>query len=490
MLRKILFLPLFLTTLPLFSQHNIYYKIGGEFQAGSGDFAPYLFSANKHGISSVENNSGYLRAGVFKDFNEEKVFSYAAGIDLAASYNDYSNYRIQQLYFDLKYRCLNLSIGAKEYEGEFKNQELSSGGLVWSGNARPIPQIRAGIFNFVEIPGTNGWLQIKGDLSYGKFIHDSWLEDNFNYQYSFITTDVWYHQKKIFFRSKESKNFIVTIYAEMAAQFGGKQRIYKDGELIRTNVDKVNLKDFINVFIPGSGDETSNLGDQAYFYGNHLGSWNSIFEYKFRNSSRLKGYFEWIYEDGSGMGKLNGFDGLWGLEYNTNRKSIISDIVVEYLQTTNQSGPIHWAPNDFPGTPIVTEATGADDYYNNYFYNGWQNWGMANGNGLLNAPIYNKDGYLRFINTRVIGYNLAFKGYIKDNLSYQISTVYRYGYGTPFVPLPEKQKQFSALIRLNYDISFWLNSTLVGLELGYDKGNILNQCFGAKFSIVKSGKIL
>ena len=205
---------------------NIYYNISSEIQTGSGEYAPYFFSANKHGISSVEKNSGYLRAGIFKDLNREKVFSYAAGLDIAGSYNDYSKFRIQQLYLDFKLYCLNLSIGSKEYDGVFKNQQLSSGSMVWSGNARPIPQVRAGIFEFVTIPCTNGWLQLKGDISYGKFIDDKWLEDNYNYQYSFITTDVWYHQKKIFFRSKKSKNFIVTLYAELATHIGGHQKFY------------------------------------------------------------------------------------------------------------------------------------------------------------------------------------------------------------------------------------------------------------------------
>ena len=489
MLKRLFFVfSLIITTFSITSQNNIYYNISSEIQTGSGEYAPYFFSANKHGISSVEKNSGYLRAGIFKDLNREKVFSYAAGLDIAGSYNDYSKFRIQQLYLDFKLYCLNLSIGSKEYDGVFKNQQLSSGSMVWSGNARPIPQVRAGIFEFVTIPCTNGWLQLKGDISYGKFIDDKWLEDNYNYQYSFITTDVWYHQKKIFFRSKESKNFIVTLYAELASQFGGHQKFYNNGTITRESKDEVNIKDFIGVLIPGEGDATSDPGDQAYFYGNHLGTWNAIFEYKLKNESLLKGYFEWFFEDGSGMGKLNGWDGLWGIEYNTNKKGFISSVVFEYLQTTNQSGPIHWAPGDHDGTTLTNQATGADDYYNNYFYTGWANFGMANGNGMLTSPIYNNNGYLRFQNTRVIGLHGGIEGYIFDELSYKLLLQYNYGFGTPYIPSLKKLERFSGYLGFTYSPEK-LNNYKFSAALGYDRGNISKQNTGFQISVIKTGLI-
>lgn len=41
------------------------------------------------------------------------------------------------------------------------------------------------------------------------------------------------------------------------------------------------------------------------------------------------------------MGKQNGLDGLWGIEFKINRPLVINNIVIEYYQTTNQSGPLH-----------------------------------------------------------------------------------------------------------------------------------------------------
>lgn len=43
--------------------------------------------------------------------------------------------------------------------------------------------------------------------------------------------------------------------------------------------------------------------------------------------------------------KQNGLDGLWGIEYKANKSQVINNIVIEYYQTTNQSGPLHGLDN-------------------------------------------------------------------------------------------------------------------------------------------------
>ena len=139
-----------------------------------GEHTPFWLTANKQGLSSIEKNNGYLRAGIFREMEEDKRFSYAFGADLAVAYNFTSTFIVQQLYADLKYRCLGLSIGSKERYSEFNNPLLSSGGLTFSGNARPIPQVRIGIPEYTVVPGTKGWLAFKGHIAYGIFTDDGW----------------------------------------------------------------------------------------------------------------------------------------------------------------------------------------------------------------------------------------------------------------------------------------------------------------------------
>ena len=78
-----------------------------------GEHTPFWLTANKQGFSSIEKNNGYLRAGVFRELEKDKPFSYAFGVDLAVAYNFTSTFIVQQLYADFKYRCLGLSIGSK-----------------------------------------------------------------------------------------------------------------------------------------------------------------------------------------------------------------------------------------------------------------------------------------------------------------------------------------------------------------------------------------
>ena len=41
--------------------------------------------------------------------------------------------------------------------------------MVESNNARPIPQIRLEVPDYVAIPGTHKWLHLKGHIAYGRF---------------------------------------------------------------------------------------------------------------------------------------------------------------------------------------------------------------------------------------------------------------------------------------------------------------------------------
>ena len=478
--------------------HTLWAKEDNEFNyfaetsaniAFNGTNAPYYHVANRQGLASITPNNAYLRASVFKEMTSEKIFDYGGAIDLVGAVGFSSPFIIQQAYGEIKYHCLDLMIGSKEYWSEMKNRDLSSGGMVWSGNARPIPQIRLGIFDFTEFPWTNGWLQVKLDISYGFFTDKNYLTDEFGYNKSaFLTTKALYHQKKIFFRSKEDKPFVVTIGAEFAAQFGGKRRYYD--YTVNSWVDEeypVSFRDFWNVFIPGKGDDTTSDGDQAYFYGNHLGAWHGIFEYKFKNKSKLKGYFEWFFEDASGMGKKNGWDGLWGIEYNNAQKGIISDVVFEYLQTTNQGGPIHWNPEDKPDSQVKGDnATGADDYYNNFFYNGWAHWGMSNGSPLLLSPAYNRDGYLCFTNNRVQAFHLGISGYFLREWDYRLLASYRRSWGTPFIPIPKPLYSTSAMIEVSYN-PVKLKGWTFKASCAFDIGTLYDSNSGIFLSVRKSG---
>ena len=137
------------------------YRVEASANAGSGDYAPLWFTANRNGLSSQKPNSAYLRAGLAYRQEFRRGWKIGAGLDLAGAANSPSDFIVQQAYADISWRVLNLSIGSKERVPLGKNPMLSSGGMVEGNNARPVPQVRAEIAEYYTVPGTKGWFAFK-----------------------------------------------------------------------------------------------------------------------------------------------------------------------------------------------------------------------------------------------------------------------------------------------------------------------------------------
>ncbi len=173
--------------LPSFSQQGLDCEVSFSAGYGSGDFAPYYISSLKHGRFSSSKNL-QAEISVSRAMNKGDRFSYGYSADVIAGYASGVGYErydkdtegwvchterpssvwIQQLYGEVKYRGVFASFGMKEHTSALLNQRLTSGDLVESGNCRPIPQLRVGFVDFQDIPFTNGWMQIQGEVSYGK----------------------------------------------------------------------------------------------------------------------------------------------------------------------------------------------------------------------------------------------------------------------------------------------------------------------------------
>ena len=149
--------------------------------------------------------------------------------------------RIQQLYGEIKYRSVYLLAGMKERHSRIVDDSLSSGDLTRSNNARPIPGIAAGFLDFVDIPLTNGWVQIDGEIMYGKFTDSKYKEQTFNYYSGNLATDLWYIYRRCYFRTKPSQPLSLTIGMQAAGQFGGRTVYYTRGKVRRTDVGPGNF---------------------------------------------------------------------------------------------------------------------------------------------------------------------------------------------------------------------------------------------------------
>lgn len=471
--------------------------------AGSGPFAPSLIMANQAG-TITQSKGIYERASIYAPLEPEKRFSFAFALDgylQATSAVDYARWQpadgdfldiprrpapvtLQQLYGLIKYRSLFLMAGMKEHDRTFLNNPLSSGDLTVSNNARPIPQVRVGFYDFVDIPLTRGWVQIIGDIAYGKFTDSKWTEDHYNYYNSFITTGTWFHYKRLYLRSKPSKPFSATVGMQHAAQFGGYYRLYQHGECVRQVKEKVNFRTFLDMFIQRQYSDNEMAGESLNFTGNHLGSWDVNFRYRLRNADEISFYVMKPWEDGTGIGWQNGFDGVWGLGYKSANQSYIKGAVIEYLDFTNQAGPYIMEPFE----TIPANPTGNDNYYNNFKYNSWVNYGMGIGSPVLKSTIYNTDGFLEYLDNCVRGFHIGVEG-VAGPIDWRMLFSWKQSKGSNNYPRVKRVQSTSMMLSGTYAIPR-VKGLSLNARLGFDAGDLYPSCFGALVSLTYRGTIL
>jgi hypothetical protein len=362
--------------------------------------------------------------------------------------------------------------------------------MCWSGNARPVPMVKFSTNDFISYSWLfNRVLKIKAVSSFGWFTDGDYQQSKVRFDpaientsfTNFYTSNVLFHQKEFYLKiDLPHSPWSLITGMEMKVQFGGDRYYSNKGKLERVHTPP-SLNHYLMALIPLRGDDSSPKGDQQFIFGNTLGIEHIVLQYTQQNYF-IKGYLENFFEDYGGMAKKNGLDGLWGIEFSSQKSTGITGVVLEYLQTTNQGGPIHWAPADYPGeVKLTNEATGNDDYYNNYAFTGWEHWGMTNGNPLLSSPIYNTDGSLRIENNRVKAYHLGVSGRFSDRLSGRLLTTYSDGWGRHYQPFLTIKSNFSSFVEFDYSPKF-SNNLLFTISGGIDRGTLYgnNQAISLK----------
>ena len=163
--------------------------------------------------------------------------------------------------------------------------------------------------------------------------------------------------------------------------------------------------------------------------------------------------------------------------------------VLEYFQSTNQCGPLHFDAGDYPEpirSQITDKVVGDDNYYNHTRYDNYAHYGMAIGNALLTSPIYNNNGVTAFCDNRIKAWHVGVNGDITNRLSYLVKGSYREGWGTYHMPLAPKHYSFDAMVQGTYTTGPWQ----FGAACALDKGNIYGDCTTFDIKIGYHGKIL
>lgn len=490
---------LFLLASPLSAQnalqrsvHQMEYGVEAQVSTSKGD-TPLWLTANRYGLSSVEKQNGYLRASIRRDASADSLYQWRIGygVDVAAGYHYSSKAFVQQLYADIDYRLVRLTIGAKDQPMAMKNAMLSSGSQTLGINARAVPAVRFELPEYWNISGRADIAAIRGHISYGMLTDGNFQEDyigsNTTAHYA---KKVLLHTKAGYLRLGNAKKFPLVFEGglEMATQFGGTSYNYLswDGVSAEPLKMKSGLKDIIKATFGGGGDSTDSDG-YANSTGNMLGSWLARLTWHGKDWS-LGVYYDHFFEDHSQMFLQYGWlDGMVGIEAHLPKNRFVDNVVYEYVKTTYQSGPVyHDTTNEIPD-----QISGVDNYYNHNLYAGWQHWGQAMGNVFFTSPLYNHNADLTFASNRFKAHHIGISGKPSDVLQYRMLYSHLRSLGTYAVPYDRARTNHSFMLELAYNPTHLgkLATKGWGLKAAFamDRGDLLNDNTGLQITISKTG---
>ena len=159
-------------------------EVDGLFSSGKS--APTWLQANRHGAISSQQHSGNLRIGIRKPATRpNRWFDYDGAVVLngriAGPQTSAKPYKIEgtgffdELYAHVRLYIVDITAGIKPMYVGAGDEELSSGSLLISNNAHPIPRISIGFDRWTAFPGLYGYLEFRGGFTHG------WLNDKNEY---------------------------------------------------------------------------------------------------------------------------------------------------------------------------------------------------------------------------------------------------------------------------------------------------------------------
>ena len=411
--------------------------------ASSGTTAPFWLHANEQGNISDAPFSGNITAGVYKRATRpSRWFDYDFGVILTGRFDTRrATGYFNELYAHVRLYIVDVTAGIQPLYAGSQDRRLSTGGLLFSGNAHPIPRVSIGFDHYIPFPGLFGYMEIKGGLTHG------WFEDGVLLHYKFAGV-----------RLGGSLPVNISYEFHHAAQWGGTSPIY--------GPQSVSWQTYKNIFLGRSGGNS--LSDQLNAEGNHLGMQELAITAKW-SQWKITAYWQTLFEDRSVnfIGRRNQTDGLWGVSLQQSQWPFIHSVTYEFMNTTTQDGPYHDKDGLIYG--------GQSDYYHSSTYpQGWTYFGRTIGN-----PFMTPD------NNRVRVHHLGVAGDIYG-FEYRLLASYVRNWGRYRQPVNTDNTALMLEVKKKVKQAWGLE---FGLRLAADFGSQYGNDFGALLTISKNGLI-
>lgn len=453
------------------SGDTLYYNAEILGVVSSGTYAPFWLQSNCNGNISASPYSGNISAGINKPATQPKRwydYDFAVQVtgrvqsDIPISFAPYmktfTGY-FNQLYAHFRLYIIDVTAGINPITYESIDPQLSSGSMIFSGNSQPLPRITIGIEDYIPFPGLYGYMELKGGITH------AWMPDNVYIQGCRL------HHKFVGFRFGGRLPVNISYEFHHAAEWGGISPVYGD-----VGSD---LKSFINVFTAQAGGTMVN--DQTNAQGNHVGSQQLALTAK-GEGWNVTAYWQNFFDDNFafiGLGQ-NLPDGIWGVSLQQTRWPFIQGVTYEYMNTTDQSGPWH----DRDGL-----CYGANDsYYRNIvFQNGWNYFYRSMGTPFITSPLYNSDGTIYTLNSRVRLHHVGIRGDI-SGFKYRVLCSHVRNFGNDNTSKLLLSRNTAALLEVSKHVQkAW--GLDFGISIAGDFGSQFGNQIGAMVTIRKQGII-
>lgn len=481
----ILYILIFLGSLSSIAQKRIYHykaEAGGALQDNR---LPFWLYTNQYGRITQD---AYLwgNIGLFSDFQKKdtRKFDYSFGFEGSGLLGkDDNNILINQLYGRLRWQNLRLDIGMVNRPTEYGGLSASNGDMLWSNNARSIPGISFSSNDYIRFPWIGKWLGFK--FRYAEYYM---IDERVMGRRTHL------HNKMAAIRLTPLSRLSIEAGLEDYAQWGGKNRYTG----IKAPCD---LKNYLDIVFIKSGGDDANRSDQINKLGNHIGQHFVKIGY---DASKWKAqlYYNHIFEDGSGQKFRNTPDGLYGVYLTSKKeKQWIKSFLYELYYTKSQSGKYHDRPateeemkKQDPNDPFYGRVVlgGNDNYLNHGDYqSGWTLYGRTIGAPFFTPYIAQDDIAQGIYNNRFVAHHFGLAGNIWWDIQYKLMFSYSVNYGTHGNPFRNEENKLISKPQYSFGAEFIAPDlhlpVNIGLNIGFDKGDLLKNNFGIMLRIFKTG---
>lgn len=454
---------------------------------------PFWLRSNQYNTVPLRGSFGTIRFGILRDYKprpdstakRKSRFNWGFGLYAVANVGpkptaDNPAILLPDAYVKIRFGALELFAGNRREVVGIGDTLLTSGFVAWSGNAMPFPKIQVHTPDYVPIGFTKKLLAVRAGYAHG------WLINSY-IQGSYL------HQKYLYGRIGKP-GWRVRLYAGLnhQVQWGGRADYLIGTPLALNGNLPSSFHDYLSLVTGSYPDALENdrftSFDGTNRLGNHVGNYDLALEWRGSRSNWLL-YHQHMYDDASGLALQNIPDGLTGLRFLNhsmkNTRFQLQRVVLEWLSTTDQSGPT------FDPT---ARYQGADNYFNHSQYReGWSYRGCTLGTPFIMprydltpaiANTYIGNGF--YPNNRIAAYYIGTVSAFRHGPILTTRLSYSRNFGSYKQPYPQVFHQVSASLTAQWAVLHnWPGTTLTA-ALALDRGELMPDAFGGFVSLKKS----